>query len=92
MYDNVFDVSYDGVVSVLVIVGYFNMVVSVGEIGWLIDGNVYVNIILVQKFNQQFVNYVESGKGMLFCFGKLEVYVFSLFDENVKSMLLGNFE
>lgn len=91
-YDNVFDASYDGVVSALVTAGYPNMVVSVGEIGWPTDGNAYANITLAQKFNQQLVNHVESGKGTPLRPGKLEAYVFSLLDENAKSTLPGNFE
>lgn len=91
-YNNVFDASYDGLVSALSSAGYPNMAVSVGEIGWPTDGANYANITLAQKFNQQLVNHLESGVGTPLRSGKLEAYVFSLLDENAKSTLPGNFE
>ncbi|KAG0577680.1 hypothetical protein M758_5G165900 [Ceratodon purpureus] len=92
VYSNVFDASYDGLVSALSSAGYPNMLVSVGEIGWPTDGANYANISLAQKFNQQLVNHLESGVGTPLRPGKLEAYVFSLLDENAKSTLPGNFE
>ena len=91
-YYNVFDASYDGLVSALKAVGYPNMAISVGEIGWPTDGAQYANISLAQQFNQQLVNHLQSGVGTPLRPGKLDAYLFSLLDENAKSTLPGNFE
>jgi hypothetical protein len=91
-YYNVFDASYDGLVSALRTAGYPDMLISVGEIGWPTDGNSYANLTLAQQFNQQLVNHLESGTGTPLRPGKLEAYLFSLLDENAKSTLPGNFE
>lgn len=91
-YYNVFDASYDGLVSALTGVGYPDMEVVVGEIGWPTDGAVYANVTLAQKFNQQLVNHLENGVGTPLRPGKLEAYLFGLLDENAKSTLPGNFE
>lgn len=91
-YSNVFDASYDGLVSALASAGYPNMAISVGEIGWPTDGAGFANITLAQKFNQQLVNHLENGAGTPLRPGKLDAYVFGLLDENAKSTLPGNFE
>lgn len=93
VYSNVFDASYDGLVSALSAAGYPNMQVVVGEIGWPTDGTPYANITLSQKFNQQLVNHLESGTGTPLRPGvKIEGYLFSLLDEDAKSILPGPFE
>lgn len=91
-YTNVFDASYDGLVSALASAGYPNMAISVGEIGWPTDGAPYANLSLAQKFNQQLVNHLDSGVGTPLRPGKLDAYLFSFLDENAKSTLPGNFE
>lgn len=51
IYKNVFDVSFDVFILVLIVEGYFVMEILFGEIGWFIDGNEFVNLILVGKYN-----------------------------------------
>ncbi|CAK9233750.1 unnamed protein product [Sphagnum troendelagicum] len=93
VYENSFDASYDSLVSALSAAGFPNMPIVIGEIGWPTDGNVYATIPNAQKFNQEFINHVQTGLGTpLRPNMPFEAYLFSLIDEDIKSILPGPFE
>jgi hypothetical protein len=93
VYENSFDASYDSLVSALSAAGFPNMPIVIGEIGWPTDGNVYATIPNAQKFNQEFINHVQTGLGTpLRPNMPFEAYMFSLIDEDIKSILPGPFE
>jgi hypothetical protein len=93
VYQNAIDASIDSLVSALSAAGFPNMPIVLGEIGWPTDGSVSATIELAAKFNQELVNHMQSGKGTpLRPNTFIEFYLFSLLDENIKSILPGPFE
>ncbi|KAM7490696.1 hypothetical protein LguiA_033617 [Lonicera macranthoides] len=90
VYNNVFDANYDTLVWSLQKNGYGNMSIIVGEIGWPTDGDINANIKYAQRFNQGFMSHVAKGTPMRP--GPVDAYLFSLIDEDAKSIQPGNFE
>ncbi|TXG62419.1 hypothetical protein EZV62_013782 [Acer yangbiense] len=92
IYTNVFDANYDTLVWALQKNGYGNMTIIVGEIGWPTDGNINANSKNAQRFNQGFMSRINAGKGTPMRPGPMDTYLFSLIDEDAKSIQPGNFE
>ncbi|KAJ9538786.1 hypothetical protein OSB04_031519 [Centaurea solstitialis] len=92
LYTNVFDANYDTLVASLTKAGYPEMKIVVGEIGWPTDGDVNANAKNAKRFNQGVIRHVLSSKGTPVRKGPLEIYLFSLLDENKKSIAPGSFE
>lgn len=90
IYTNVFDANYDTLIWALQSNGFGNLTIVVGEIGWPTDGDRSANIVNAQRFNQGFLSHMNTGSPMKP--GPLDVYLFSLIDEDAKSIQPGNFE
>ncbi|CDP12875.1 unnamed protein product [Coffea canephora] len=92
-YTNMFDANLDTLVSSLRKAGAPNLEIIVGEIGWPTDGDVYGNATMAKKFyDGLFKKLVGSKKGSPLRPEPVEVYLFSLTDENLKSIAPGYFE
>nr|DAD46332.1 TPA_asm: hypothetical protein HUJ06_004562 [Nelumbo nucifera] len=91
-YYNMFDANLDTLVWALQKNGYGNLPVVVGEIGWPTDGDKNANLGYAQKFNQGFMDHISAGKGTPMRPGPVDAYLFSLIDEDAKSIAPGNFE
>ncbi|GAB2276048.1 hypothetical protein Dimus_010790 [Dionaea muscipula] len=92
-YDNVFDANYDTLVWALQKNGFGDMSIIVGEIGWPTDGDENANSTNAQRFNQGFINHTLSGNGTpMRPNTPIDAYLFSLVDEDAKSIQPGNFE
>ncbi|KMZ75410.1 Beta-1,3-endoglucanase, family GH17 [Zostera marina] len=91
-YSNVFDANHDTLVWALQKNGYPNLPIIVGEVGWPTDGDVNANPMNAQKFNQGMMNHILEGKGTPLRPGPINAYLFSLIDEDEKSIRPGNFE
>lgn len=91
-YSNVFDANHDTLVAALRRNGFGNLSIIVGEIGWPTDGDMNANPQLAQRFNQGFVDHIASGNGTPLRPGNVDAYLFSLLDENQKSIDAGHFE
>lgn len=91
-YYNMFDANHDTLVWALQKNGFANMPIIVGEIGWPTDGDRNANPMLAQRFNQGFMSHIAGGKGTPMRPGPIDVYLFSLIDEDEKSNQPGNFE
>ncbi|KAJ8440986.1 hypothetical protein Cgig2_020015 [Carnegiea gigantea] len=91
-YTNVFDANYDTLVWSLKKHGVGDLKIIVGEIGWPTDGHIKANATAAQKFYEGLLKKLASNKGTPMRPGKLEVYLFGLLDENMKSIAPGNFE
>ncbi|PIN09482.1 Glucan endo-1,3-beta-D-glucosidase [Handroanthus impetiginosus] len=89
-YTNVFDANYDTLFWALQKNGYGNISIIVGEIGWPTDGDRNANIGYAQRFNQGFMSHLNRGTPMRP--GPVDAYLFSLIDEDAKSVQPGNFE
>lgn len=91
-YNNVFDANLDTLVWALRKAGYHDMKIIVGEIGWPTDGNQNANSNNAKRFYQGFLKKLANKQGTPIRPGSMEVYLFALFDENLKSIEPGNFE
>lgn len=91
-YDNVFDANHDTLVWALQKNGFGNLPIIVGEIGWPTDGDRNANLQYAQHFNQGFMSRYMSGKGTPMRPSPIDAYLFSLIDEDAKSIQPGNFE
>ncbi|KAH9616390.1 hypothetical protein KSS87_000404 [Heliosperma pusillum] len=92
-YTNVFDANYDTLISTLEKNGFSNISVIVGEVGWPTDGAPNADINSARRFNQGLINRVLQGTGTpKRPNNPPDVYVFSLIDEDAKSVDPGNFE
>uniref|UniRef100_A0A1D1Z0Q0 glucan endo-1,3-beta-D-glucosidase n=2 Tax=Anthurium amnicola TaxID=1678845 RepID=A0A1D1Z0Q0_9ARAE len=91
-YTNVFDANHDTLVRALQRNGYGNLQIIIGEIGWPTDGDSNGNPAYAQRFNQGFMTQVLSARGTPLRPGPVDAYLFSLIDEDEKSIQPGNFE
>ncbi|KAL0552812.1 hypothetical protein IC582_011939 [Cucumis melo] len=91
-YTNVFDANFDTLVSALAKAGYPDMKIIVGEVGWPTDGDKHANIQNAKRFNQGLLRHALSGEGTPARVGIIDIYLFSLIDENAKSIEPGSFE
>lgn len=91
-YTNVFDAMVDTLASALKGAGFKNMSIVVGEIGWPTDGDVNANVSLAERFYSGLIPKLLANQGTPLRPGHMDVYFFALFDEDLKSILPGNFE
>ncbi|GAB2266786.1 hypothetical protein Dimus_001774, partial [Dionaea muscipula] len=91
-YTNVFDANFDTLVSALKSIGYGNLPIFVGEVGWPTDGDKNGNINSAIRFYNGLLPKLASNKGTPLRPGYIEVYLFALIDEDAKSIQPGNFE
>ncbi|KAF9616772.1 hypothetical protein IFM89_032325 [Coptis chinensis] len=91
-YTNMFDANHDTLVWALQKNGFGNMPIIIGEIGWPTDGDMNANVGYARRFNQGFMTHILSGKGTPMRPGPVDAYLFSLIDEDAKSIDPGNFE
>ncbi|PON90332.1 Glycoside hydrolase [Trema orientale] len=94
VYTNAFDGNFDTLVAALSKLGYGQMPIVVGEVGWPTDGALGANLTAARAFNQGLITHVLSNKGTPLRPGvpPMDIYLFSLLDEGAKSTLPGNFE
>ncbi|KAL8488198.1 hypothetical protein ACS0TY_024471 [Phlomoides rotata] len=91
-YDNVFDANYDTLISALEKNGFPSIPIIIGEIGWPTDGNSNATPQLARRFNQGLLNRIIQGRGSPKRPTLPDIYLFSLLDEDAKSVDPGNFE
>lgn len=91
-YYNMFDANYDTLVWALKKNGFGNLPIIVGEIGWPTDGDINANLKYARRFNQGVMSHISSGKGTPLRPGPIDAYLFSLIDEDQKSVAPGDFE
>ncbi|KAK8682895.1 hypothetical protein V6N13_038975 [Hibiscus sabdariffa] len=92
VYKNAFDANLDTLVYALNKAGFPDMEIIVGEVGWPTDGDKNANAKNAKRFNQGLIKHALSGDGTPARKGNIEVYLFSLIDENAKSIEPGGFE
>ncbi|XP_076926057.1 glucan endo-1,3-beta-glucosidase 6-like [Bidens hawaiensis] len=94
VYYNAFDGNYDTLASALNKLGFGQMPIVIGEVGWPTDGAISANVNAARVFNQGLINHVLSYKGTPLRPGQppMDIYLFGLLDEEAKSVLPGSFE
>ncbi|XP_024628894.1 glucan endo-1,3-beta-glucosidase 8 [Medicago truncatula] len=91
-YSNVFDANFDTLVWSLKKAGHPKVSIMIGEVGWPTDGNRHANPNTAKRFYQGFLKKMANKKGSPLRPGPMKVYLFSLVDENLKSVAPGDFE
>lgn len=91
-YTNVFDANFDTLVSALKSVGFGDMPILVGEVGWPTEGDKNANAGNALRFYNGLLTRLAANKGTPRRPGFIEVYLFGLIDEDAKSIAPGNFE
>ncbi|KAG6498935.1 glucan endo-1,3-beta-glucosidase 8-like [Zingiber officinale] len=93
LYTNVFDANFDTLVSALGRVGLGNLPIIIGEVGWPTDGDRNANAAYAERFYNGLLPRLAANRGTpLRPSQYIEVYLFSLIDEDYKSIQPGNFE
>ncbi|KAL3624007.1 hypothetical protein CASFOL_032823 [Castilleja foliolosa] len=85
-YKNIFDLSFDTVISALSTAGFPQIDVVVGQIGWPTDGAPNATSLIAEEFMKGLINNLHSRSA------KTEMYIFSLLDEDQRNISSGNFE
>ncbi|CAI7797807.1 unnamed protein product [Closterium sp. NIES-53] len=96
-YNNIFDGAFDAVVAALQKIGYGDLPIEIGEIGWPSDGQGdtrgYATVDNAYRFNQAILAHMLSGQGTPARPNQiLSGYLFALSDEDRKITLAGPFE
>lgn len=92
-YTNVFDANFDTLVSALRGAGFPNMPIVVGEVGWPTDGDINAKTELAQRFYNGLLKRIAANTGTpLRPNQNIEMYLFGLLDEDMKSIAPGSFE
>lgn len=88
-YKNSFDLSYAAILSALSAAGFPQTDVVIGRIGWPTDAAPNATSSLAQEFTKGLINHIKSSTGRA---KRPEVYIFSLLDEDKRSIATGGFE
>ncbi|GJN23067.1 hypothetical protein PR202_gb10684 [Eleusine coracana subsp. coracana] len=92
-YTNVFDANFDTLVAALKSVGHGDMPVVVGEVGWPTDGDKHATNANAQRFYAGLMKRLAANAGTPARPNQyIEVYLFGLLDEDIKSVAPGDFE
>ncbi|KAK8543154.1 hypothetical protein V6N12_015719 [Hibiscus sabdariffa] len=91
-YTNVYDANFDTLISALEKNGFGQIPVIVGEVGWPTDCDPNANIDNARRFNQGLLDRIAKGQGTPKRRTPTDIYIFSLIDEDNKSIEPGNFE
>ncbi|KAL3690525.1 hypothetical protein R1sor_016834 [Riccia sorocarpa] len=87
-YNSMFDEMFDRTVAALGRAGFPQVEVIVGEVGWPTDGIRVANVSNAQNFNNQLLRHLARKRGTpLRPNSTIDVYLFSLLDENLKDLL-----
>ncbi|KAL5814862.1 hypothetical protein ACOSQ3_025642 [Xanthoceras sorbifolium] len=93
-YKNSFDLSYDTLVTALSTVGFPEMDIVVAQIGWPTDGAANATSSTAEAFMKGLMDHIRSKSGTPLRprSSPIETYIFSLLDEDQRSIATGNFE
>ncbi|KAL5211116.1 hypothetical protein ABZP36_006739 [Zizania latifolia] len=92
-YTNVFDANFDTLVSALSSAGVGSLPIVVGEVGWPTDGHKHARADYAERFYAGLLRKLAANAGTPLRPNQyVEVYLFSLVDEDAKSVAPGNFE
>ncbi|PIN26877.1 Glucan endo-1,3-beta-D-glucosidase [Handroanthus impetiginosus] len=92
IYSNMLDANIDTLVWALRKTSYPDVKIIIGEIGWPTDGDVNANVQMAKKFYDGFFKKMATKQGTPIYPKEIEYYLFSLTDENQKSVAPGDFE
>lgn len=93
-YKNSFDLSYDTLVTALYSFGFPSMEIVISQIGWPTDGAANATPLLAEEFMKGLLDHLhrKSGTPLRPRNPPVEIYLFSLLDEDRRNISSGNFE
>ncbi|PPS20423.1 hypothetical protein GOBAR_AA00153 [Gossypium barbadense] len=92
-YRSVLDANIDTLVAALKVSNFSDIPIIVGEVGWPTDGNIYATTKNAKKFYNGLLKRIVKNEGTpLRAKQYPDVYMFSLLDEDLKSIDPGMFE
>ncbi|MBL4604498.1 MAG: hypothetical protein JKY02_02195 [Flavobacteriaceae bacterium] len=93
-YKNIFDASYDALFMALTTIGYGDLNITIGECGWPTgpSSNAIATLANATTFNTKLVAHCKSGTGTPRVSGKINCFIFEMYDEDTKSIAPGEFE
>lgn len=93
-YKNSFDIIYDTLVSALLAAGFPRIDIIIGQVGWPTDGSTNANSSTAEVFMKGLTDHLRSKKGTPLRPKNppLETFIFSLLDEDKRSIESGTFE
>ncbi|KAK5773514.1 hypothetical protein F383_00171 [Gossypium arboreum] len=93
-YKNSFDLSYDTLVSALSKIGFPEIDIVVARIGWPTDGAANATSSIAETFMKGLIDHLHSKTGTPLRPQNppIETFIFSLLDEDHRSITSGNFE
>jgi len=91
-YSNMFDANLDTLVWSLKKVGHPNVTIVIGEVGWPTDGDKSATNENAKRFYQGYLKKMANKKGSPLHPQTVVTYLFSLTDEDQKSVAPGDFE
>ncbi|CAK9164164.1 unnamed protein product [Ilex paraguariensis] len=94
IYKNSFDLSFDTLVNALSIAGFPQMDIVIAKIGWPTDGAANATSYIAETFMKGLMDHLHSKSGTPLRprDPPIETYIFSLLDEDQRSITSGNFE
>ncbi|PWA65819.1 Glycoside hydrolase, catalytic domain-containing protein [Artemisia annua] len=93
-YKNAFELSYDTLVTALTDAGFPQIDIVISQIGWPTDGAPNATVTNANTFTKGLLNHLRDKKGTPLRprAMPLETYIYSLFDEDQRSITGGTFE
>lgn len=93
-YKNSFDLTYDTLVTALSSAGFSQMDIVIGQIGWPTDGAANATSFIAERFMKGLIDHLHSKSGTPLRPRNppIETYLFTLLDEDERSIATGNFE
>ncbi|GKD41626.1 glucan endo-1,3-beta-glucosidase 9 [Tanacetum coccineum] len=93
-YKNSFELTYDTLVTALTVAGFPQIDIVISQIGWPTDGAPNATVTNANTFTKGLLNHLRDKKGTPLRphAMPLETYIYSLLDEDQRSITGGNFE
>ncbi|XP_065873054.1 glucan endo-1,3-beta-glucosidase 9 [Euphorbia lathyris] len=93
-YKNSFDLTYDILVNALSAIGFPDISIIISKIGWPTDGAANATSSVAETFMKGLMDHLgsKSGTPLRPRNPPTETYIYSLLDEDQKSIVTGNFE
>ncbi|KAL8260359.1 hypothetical protein R6Q59_028312 [Mikania micrantha] len=93
-YKNSFELSYDTLITALTSVGFPKMDIVISQIGWPTDGAPNATVSNAKIFTKNLLDYLHNGQGSPLRprVMPLEIYIYTLLDEDQRNITMGSFE
>ncbi|KAK9069081.1 hypothetical protein SSX86_013197 [Deinandra increscens subsp. villosa] len=94
LYKNSLELSYDTLITALTVAGFPNIDIVISQIGWPTDGAPNATVSNAEIFTKGLLDYFHNRKGSPLRprVMPLEIYIYTLLDEDQRNITAGSFE